>query len=103
MDFRPMEYWNVALDPLVGMNWWMAAGTLLALYVIYEQLSFLNKRKHLPGPSFVMPFIGNVIGMVADPTGFWDQQAFAARKVSPTIYIRTDLNSQAHRIRSDSG
>lgn len=78
-----VQDWKLGLNSvLVGMDWRTILVLVIALYVVYEQLSYISKRKHLPGPLFVLPFTGNVIAMVVDPTGFWDQQAAAARKVS---------------------
>ena len=78
-----VQDWKLGLNSvLVGMDWRTTLVLVIALYVVYEQLSYISKRKHLPGPLFVLPFIGNVIAMVVDPTRFWDQQAVAARKVS---------------------
>jgi len=78
-----VQDWKLGLNSvLVGMDWRTTLVLVVALYVVYEQLSYISKRKHLPGPLFVLPFIGNVIAMVVDPTRFWDQQAVAARKVS---------------------
>jgi cytochrome P450 family 710 subfamily A protein len=84
MEVRHM--WNQALsEAMAGFDWRWAIALVVITYAIYEQLSFMSKRKHLPGPSFVPPFVGNVISMVVDPTGFWDQQANAAKKVSNRI------------------
>lgn len=78
-----VQDWKLGLNSvLVGMDWRTTLVLVIALYVVYEQLFYISKRKHLPGPLFVLPFIGNVIAMVVDPTGFWNQQAVAARKVS---------------------
>lgn len=83
-----VQDWKLGLNSvLVGMDWRTTLVLVIALYVVYEQLSYISKRKHLPGPLFVLPFIGNVIAMVVDPTRFWDQQAVAARKVSRMAMI----------------
>ncbi|PKI67981.1 hypothetical protein CRG98_011577 [Punica granatum] len=49
--------------------------TLLALLVLLEQISYLRKRRHVPGPLAVFPFLGNAVPLVTDPTRFWDQQS----------------------------
>jgi hypothetical protein len=67
--------------PWERISWGMALGFLLVSYVVYEQLTFMWKRKHLPGPMFVLPFLGGVIPMIVNPTQFWDDQAVAAKKV----------------------
>jgi hypothetical protein len=70
-----------AAAPWERISWGMALGFLLVSYVVYEQLTFMWKRKHLPGPMFVVPFLGGVISMIVNPTQFWDDQAMAAKKV----------------------
>lgn len=70
-----------AAAPWERISWGMALGFLLVSYVVYEQLTFMWKRKHLPGPMFVFPFLGGVIPMIVNPTQFWDDQAVAAKKV----------------------
>ncbi len=70
-----------AAAPWERISWGMALGFLLVSYVVYEQLTFMWKRKHLPGPMFVLPFLGGVIPMIVNPTQFWDDQAVAAKKV----------------------
>jgi hypothetical protein len=70
-----------AAAPWERISWGMALGFLLVSYVVYEQLTFMWKRKHLPGPMFVLPFLGGVIPMIVNPTRFWDDQAVAAKKV----------------------
>lgn len=52
--------------------------SLLALLVLLEQLSYLLKKRSLPGPPFILPFLGNAIRLVTDPTGFWDRQSSLA-------------------------
>ncbi|KAG0605206.1 hypothetical protein M758_9G039700 [Ceratodon purpureus] len=77
-----METWKEGLsEAMAGFDWRWVLALVVITYAIYEQLSFMSKRKYLPGPSFVPPFVGNVISMVVDPTGFWEQQANAAKKV----------------------
>ncbi|KAF8030938.1 hypothetical protein BT93_D0203 [Corymbia citriodora subsp. variegata] len=49
--------------------------SLLALLALLEQISYLLKKRSLPGPPLVLPFLGGAARMVADPTGFWDRQA----------------------------
>ncbi|XP_010516597.1 PREDICTED: cytochrome P450 710A1-like [Camelina sativa] len=50
----------------------------LLLFLLLEQLSYLLKKRNLPGPLFVPPIIGNVVSLVRDPTSFWDKQSAAA-------------------------
>ncbi|PIN20276.1 Cytochrome P450 CYP4/CYP19/CYP26 subfamily [Handroanthus impetiginosus] len=53
--------------------------SLLALLLLLEQLSYLKKKKFLPGPSLVFPFIGNAVSVVTNPTKFWDLQSSYAK------------------------
>ncbi|AES64199.2 putative cytochrome P450 [Medicago truncatula] len=43
--------------------------------LLIEQISYLNKKRSIPGPSLVLPFIGNAISLVRDPTKFWEVQS----------------------------
>lgn len=54
--------------------------TLLACFL--QQLSYLNKKRFLPGPSLILPFLGNALPLVRNPTKFWDDQS-ASAKSSP--------------------
>ncbi|XP_058723883.1 cytochrome P450 710A11-like [Vicia villosa] len=47
--------------------------------LLLEQISYLNKKRFIPGPSLVLPFIGNAIPLVRDPTKFWDLQSTLAK------------------------
>ena len=81
---REMEVrsWKEGLnEAMAGVDWRWTLAIVVVTYIIYEQLSYMSKRKHLPGPTFVLPFVGSVISMVIDPTGFWDHQANLAKKV----------------------
>ncbi|WCJ20518.1 Cytochrome P450 710A1 [Euphorbia peplus] len=49
--------------------------SLIILLLFYEQLSYLLKKRHIPGPPLVLPFIGNAISLVINPTTFWDHQS----------------------------
>nr|GMD86598.1 sterol 22-desaturase [Ipomoea batatas] len=52
---------------------------LLALVLLLEQISYLKKKRFLPGPAFVFPFIGNVVTLVTNPSKFWDDQSALAK------------------------
>ncbi|XP_052180052.1 cytochrome P450 710A11-like [Diospyros lotus] len=56
--------------------------SLAALLVFVEQVLYLKKKGSIPGPALVLPFIGNAVSLVRDPTRFWDEQA-ATAKSSP--------------------
>ncbi|CAE6029135.1 unnamed protein product [Arabidopsis arenosa] len=79
--------------------------SLLILFLLIEQLSYLVKKRNLPGPLFVPPIIGNAVSLVRDPTSFWYKQSATAgtsRGLSANyligkfiIYIRdTELSHQ---------
>lgn len=74
-------------EVMPGLGWREGLGLVIFGYIIFEQLSFFSKRKHLPGPSFVLPFVGSVIAMVVNPTGFWVDQAKDASKVRASLRL----------------
>ncbi|KAG6518657.1 cytochrome P450 710A11-like [Zingiber officinale] len=51
----------------------------LAFWFLWEQLSYLRKKGPLPGPHFVIPFLGSALPMILNPTAFWARQAALAR------------------------
>ncbi|KAL9668755.1 hypothetical protein QQ045_006295 [Rhodiola kirilowii] len=53
--------------------------SLIALLAFLEQLSYLKKKRFLPGPSLVIPFIGNTVSLVRNPTKFWHDQSVYAK------------------------
>uniref|UniRef100_A0A1W7HBS4 sterol 22-desaturase n=1 Tax=Scoparia dulcis TaxID=107240 RepID=A0A1W7HBS4_SCODU len=53
--------------------------SVLALLLLLEQISYLKKKRFLPGPTLVVPFIGNAISLVTNPTKFWDLQSSYAK------------------------
>ncbi|PSS02936.1 Cytochrome P450 710A11 like [Actinidia chinensis var. chinensis] len=53
--------------------------SLVAVFLFYGQISYLKKKGPIPGPSLVLPFIGNAVSLVRDPTRFWDAQSDLAR------------------------
>ncbi|KAL2494488.1 Cytochrome [Forsythia ovata] len=53
--------------------------SLIAFIILLEQISYLKKRRFLPGPTLVLPFIGNSISLVVNPTKFWDLQSSYAK------------------------
>ncbi|KAJ8762077.1 hypothetical protein K2173_006741 [Erythroxylum novogranatense] len=48
--------------------------SLMVLLVFLEQIFYLMKKRNAPGPLFVLPFLGNVISLVRNPTKFWEAQ-----------------------------
>lgn len=53
--------------------------SILALLLLFEQISYLKKKRFLPGPTLVFPFIGGAASMVTNPTKFWDRQSSYAK------------------------
>ncbi|KAL6282616.1 hypothetical protein ACE6H2_013545 [Prunus campanulata] len=56
--------------------------SLLLFLILLEQISYLTKKRTAPGPPLVLPFLGNAISLVRNPTRFWDCQS-ALAKSSP--------------------
>ncbi|CAN8102212.1 unnamed protein product [Discula destructiva] len=46
------------LDALKGLTFWTGLWTLLALAVVYDQLSYLRNKGSIVGPSWKIPFMG---------------------------------------------
>ncbi|OVA00145.1 Cytochrome P450 [Macleaya cordata] len=53
---------------------------LLAFFILFEQITYLKKKRSLPGPLLIFPFLGNVISLIRNPTKFWDDQASTAKQ-----------------------
>ncbi|XP_039118903.1 cytochrome P450 710A11-like [Dioscorea cayenensis subsp. rotundata] len=51
----------------------------IATLLLYEQFSYIKKKGPLPGPTFIVPFLGSTIPMILNPTKFWHDQATAAK------------------------
>ncbi|CAK9142899.1 unnamed protein product [Ilex paraguariensis] len=51
----------------------------LLAFLLLEQISYLKKKRHIPGPTLVLPFIGNAISLVRNPTKFWELQSATAK------------------------
>ncbi|XP_037431847.1 cytochrome P450 710A1-like [Triticum dicoccoides] len=66
------------------MDLWAVAPFVAAIalyYFLVEQLSYHRKKGALPGPSWVVPFLGSIlVPMIRDPVGFWDTQVARANK-----------------------
>ncbi|XVF40153.1 hypothetical protein PTKIN_Ptkin01aG0088400 [Pterospermum kingtungense] len=59
--------------------------TLLVLILFLEQISYLRKKRNAPGPNMVLPFFGNAISLVTQPTRFWELQAELAASVGISV------------------
>lgn len=53
--------------------------SLLAFLVLLEQIRYLRKKRSLPGPVLIVPFLGNVVSVIRSPTKFWEVQASWAK------------------------
>ncbi|KAG4956125.1 hypothetical protein AAZX31_15G090700 [Glycine max] len=51
----------------------------ILLLLLLEQISYIVKKGSIPGPSLVLPFLGNAIPLVRNPTKFWDLQSSFAK------------------------
>ncbi|RZC53203.1 hypothetical protein C5167_012056 [Papaver somniferum] len=52
----------------------------ITFFIFIEQIKYLKKKKSLPGPVLILPFLGNVIQLIKNPTKFWDDQAKTAKE-----------------------
>ncbi|VFQ58800.1 unnamed protein product [Cuscuta campestris] len=50
-----------------------------AIILVLEQLSYLKKKKFLPGPALVFPFVGTAMTLVTNPTKYWEEQSSLAK------------------------
>jgi len=68
--------WLFAVDSKEGLAKLGACVVLLILSLaVAEQVVFkLKANGKVPGPVLAVPFIGFILQMVYDPTGFWDRQ-----------------------------
>ncbi|KVG73841.1 cytochrome P450 710A11-like [Cynara cardunculus var. scolymus] len=53
--------------------------SITAFLILLEQISYLNKKRSIPGPTLVLPFVGNAVSLVRNPTHFWDLQSAMAK------------------------
>ncbi|XP_058101106.1 cytochrome P450 710A1-like [Magnolia sinica] len=53
--------------------------SLLAFFLLWEQIAYIRKKRSLPGPLLIFPFLGNVVSVVRSPTKFWEVQASLAK------------------------
>ncbi|KAF6167524.1 hypothetical protein GIB67_031725 [Kingdonia uniflora] len=54
--------------------------TLLVFAILVEQIVYLKKKRFVPGPLLVLPFVGNAISLVRNPTKFWEDQSENAKR-----------------------
>jgi hypothetical protein len=76
LDWATLGYYAGPLAQYAGgHNWRVLLVTLVVGYLVWEQSSYLLRRRNLPGPVGVPPLVGNVVAMVLDPAAFWKKQA----------------------------
>ncbi|KAK1378456.1 Cytochrome P450 family 710 subfamily A polypeptide 1 [Heracleum sosnowskyi] len=61
--------------------------SVLTFLIFLEQISYLKKKSTLPGPTLVLPFLGNAISLVRNPTPFWDTQADLAKSTPDGLSV----------------
>ncbi|XP_021839046.1 cytochrome P450 710A11-like [Spinacia oleracea] len=73
MSYNMSDIWAILIlaAPFVA--------TLVALVILIEQITYLKKKSVAPGPTLVLPFLGNVTGLIRNPEKFWDDQADYAK------------------------
>nr|XP_043621600.1 cytochrome P450 710A11-like [Erigeron canadensis] len=52
--------------------------SFVAFLILLEQVLYLKKKRFVPGPNLVLPFVGNAISLVRNPTSFWVDQSVLA-------------------------
>ncbi|XVF25486.1 hypothetical protein REPUB_Repub13aG0216500 [Reevesia pubescens] len=75
-----MNYFLSFLSPLTPFF-----VTFLVLILFLEQISYLRKKRNVPGPNMVIPFVGNAISLIRKPTRFWEVQADLAASVGFSV------------------
>lgn len=55
----------------VANHYWLTAFILIVGYGVWEQLWLRWHGRRLPGPRWVVPFVGNIVQMVLHPYQFW--------------------------------
>ncbi|MBA0811071.1 hypothetical protein Gohar_003006, partial [Gossypium harknessii] len=59
--------------------------TLLLLILLLEQIWYLRRKRNVPGPNILFPFLGNVIPLISNPTKFWQLQAQLSASVGFSV------------------
>ncbi|KAH1055876.1 hypothetical protein J1N35_033941 [Gossypium stocksii] len=59
--------------------------TLLILILLLEQIWYLRRKRNVPGPNILLPFLGNVIPLITNPTKFWQLQAQLSASVGFSV------------------
>ncbi|GMH01492.1 hypothetical protein Nepgr_003331 [Nepenthes gracilis] len=74
--------------------------SVIAFLIFIEQISYMKKKTLIPGPSLVLPFVGNAISLVRNPTHFWDLQSDFARSTPLGVSVNYILGKFIVFIRS---
>ncbi|OIW13937.1 hypothetical protein TanjilG_09288 [Lupinus angustifolius] len=61
--------------------------SFILFLILLEQISYLIKKRSIPGPTLVFPFLGNAIPLVTNPTKFWDLQSTLAKSTNLGISV----------------
>ncbi|KAE9598996.1 putative cytochrome P450 [Lupinus albus] len=56
--------------------------SFILFLILLEQISYLIKKRSIPGPTLVFPFLGNAIPLVTNPTKFWNLQSTLAKSTN---------------------
>ncbi|KAB2025677.1 hypothetical protein ES319_D06G166900v1 [Gossypium barbadense] len=59
--------------------------TLLLLILLLEQIWYLRRKRNVPGPNILFPFLGNVIPLISNPTKFWQLQVLLSASVGFSV------------------
>ncbi|TYJ30712.1 hypothetical protein E1A91_A06G149000v1 [Gossypium mustelinum] len=59
--------------------------TLLLLILLLEQIWYLRRKRNVPGPNILFPFLGNVIPLITNPTKFWQLRAQLSASVGFSV------------------
>ncbi|KAB2025679.1 hypothetical protein ES319_D06G167100v1 [Gossypium barbadense] len=59
--------------------------TLFLLILLLEQIWYLRRKRNVPGPNILFPFLGNVIPLITNPTKFWQLQAQLSASVGFSV------------------
>ncbi|KAI3925893.1 hypothetical protein MKW92_012898 [Papaver armeniacum] len=53
---------------------------VVSFFIFIEQITYIRKKKSSPGPMLILPFLGNVVQLIRNPTQFWEDAAKAAKE-----------------------
>ncbi|XP_050203737.1 cytochrome P450 710A1-like [Mercurialis annua] len=80
------SFTSVTFPPISTLTPYIVSAVIFLIFL--EQLRYLIKKRHVPGPPLVLPFLGNAISLVRNPTKFWEEQSSFSKKLGfSTNYI----------------